>query len=619
MEPGRSYNPREEDHKASPSLDRDSSKQAQRENRGGASLAAGAAKGAAMLAGAALLSKLIGVLQKIPLQNIAGDRVFGIYNAVYPFYQLVAVLATAGLPTAVSLLIAERLKDGIHPQHTRHTLNAALLLLGATGAAGFVLMWLLAGQASEWIGDAHTFYAIRAASAALLFAPIAAALRGYMQGIGRMSVSAGSQVAEQTVRVAVMIIALVIGIKANWGDAEIAAAVMGGSAAGALAGAVLLGGYTRASRKRRMPARAQEASAGTEEEEGRKAAAEQAGKMSESGQQNRAALRGGRAEGQRGFAALRAEMKRLAVIAVPVALGAIVVPMLGVVDAFTIPRLLQAGGAAEADAMAMFGVYSRAQPLVQLVVMVAGAGAAALVPGLVQARLNGNRELLRQQLSLTQRVAWGIGLASAAGLALLAQPLNVMLYADDKGTAAFALIGCTALAGSLNAVTAPLLQSLGRVRAPAMLLLIAALLKGALNAALVPSYGIEGAAVAGVAALSAAALLGAAALRRAAAAAGAPPMAPAAALRLAAAYGIALAVMTAALLLSERALTAALAGLPPRAAATALALTCVAVGACAYGAAALRGGAVSARELRALPGGGRLAARLMRWRILPPR
>lgn len=43
-------------------------------------------KGAAALSLAVIVSKLIGTLQKIPLQNIGGDGVFGIYNTVYPFY-----------------------------------------------------------------------------------------------------------------------------------------------------------------------------------------------------------------------------------------------------------------------------------------------------------------------------------------------------------------------------------------------------------------------------------------------------------------------------------------------------------------------------------------------------
>ncbi|MBD2872835.1 oligosaccharide flippase family protein, partial [Paenibacillus arenilitoris] len=474
--------------------------------------------GVAVMAGAALLSKFIGVFQKIPLQNLAGDRVFGIYNAVYPFYQLAAVLATAGLPTAVSLLIAERLRNGNDPEAVRRTLYAAMLLLGLTGITAFGLMWAGAGHVARWIGDAETARAVRAVSVALLLAPLVAALRGYAQGLGRMPLSAGSQVAEQTIRVAVMLLALAAGWSAGWSDAEIAAGVMSGSAAGACASLLVLAGYSWCGRSRKRLAR-------------------------EPG-------------------AIRAEMKRLAAIALPVALGAVVVPALGVVDAFTVPRLLKSGGLAEAEAMAMFGIYSRAQPLVQLVVMVAGAAAAALVPGLALARLRGAYGQLRLQLSISERAAWGIGAAAAVGLALLAEPLNVMLYADAAGTAAFALVGCTALAGSVNAVTAPALQAMGAVRAPAVLLLVAALLKGALNVALVPSYGVDGAALAGVAALSAVALFGAGMLRRAvrkaSGGAGSERAVRPRPVRAAAGIVFALAVMAAALLVAERALDAAL-------------------------------------------------------------
>ncbi|NIK80088.1 O-antigen/teichoic acid export membrane protein [Paenibacillus castaneae] len=551
--------------------------------------------GVVIMAGAALLSKLIGVFQKIPLQNLAGDRVFGIYNAVYPLYQMVAVLATAGLPTAVSLLIAERLRKGEDPAGVRRTLYAALLLLGMTGIFAFGWMWAGASEVSRWIGDTETMNAIRAVSAALLLSPFVAALRGYMQGLGRMDLSGASQVVEQMVRVAVMLIVLAMSWSAGWADASVAAGVMSGSAAGAAASLLVLAVYAWRKRRRErlihMPGM------------------------------------------------IRAEMKKLAAIALPVALGAIVVPALGVVDSFTVPRLLQVGGLSEANAMTMFGIYSRAQPLVQLVVLVAGAAAAALVPGIALARMRGAYGQLRIHLTITERAAWAIGAAASIGLVLLAKPLNVMLYADAKGTVAFALIGCTALAGSVNAVTAPVLQGLGAVRIPAVLLLIAALLKAALNALLVPAYGVEGAAVAGIIALSTAALLGTLAVHYTASAMGAgfggwdmvrKRMSGSAGVdaekngrgpalgRAAAGTCFALAVMAAAIVAAERALSAALGGLPPRAAAAALALTCVAVGACAFGAAALRGGAISAREWRALPGGGLLAARLRRWRLIPP-
>ena len=71
-------------------------------------------RGAALLGAAAVLSKLLGTLQKIPLQNVAGDTAFGIYNAVYPLYILILFAATAGFPVAVSKFVAERAIDGDH-------------------------------------------------------------------------------------------------------------------------------------------------------------------------------------------------------------------------------------------------------------------------------------------------------------------------------------------------------------------------------------------------------------------------------------------------------------------------------------------------------------------------
>lgn len=530
--------------------------------------------GVILMAGAALLTKLIGALQKIPLQNLAGDRVFGIYNAVYPFYQLIAVLATAGIPTAVSILIAHRLRDEHAAEGTRATVAAALLLLGVSGITTFIFMWMTADLTAAWIGDESAALAIRVLSAALLFAPIVAVLRGYEQGKSRMGLSAASQVAEQLVRVAIMLLVLEVGLLASWSDAELAAGVMSGAAAGAAVAMLLL------------------------------------------------VLRGRSAIKSVGIGRRRllAEMKTLVTFAGPAALASIVVPVIGVVDSFMVPRLLRDSGMAEATAMSLFGVYSRGGPLVQLVTMVAGAAAAAMVPGLAAAKANGEAQTLELRLNMQLRAAWLTGGAAAIGLVLLAEPLNVMFYKDAKGTLAFAFIGCTALAGCVSAVVAPALQALGSARAPIALLVLAALLKGALNAALVPSLGIEGAALSGVVALSAAALLGAAALRHAAKGLRPPPghrhrrgLGPAAA------GATALAIMAASVIVAERVLSAApLYGLPPRAEAAALSLTGAAVGAAVFALAALRAGAIDAREWRAMPGGEAWAARLRRWRLIPP-
>ncbi|WP_256217791.1 polysaccharide biosynthesis protein [Paenibacillus sp. OV219] len=537
-------------------------------------------RGAALMGAAMLISKALGTLQKIPLQNIAGDRVFGIYNAVYPLYQLLLALVTAGFPVAISILVAEQEVHGARGGSNR-ILRASALLLFGYGVVCFVLMWSGADVIASWIGDTEAAQAVRMSALALWVVPVMAALRGYYQGRGEMLPSAVSQLSEQTVRVAGMLALLALGWHYGWADAELAAGANAGSAIGGAAGLAVIVGIWARERAR----------------DGREAFNGYEWKAVDVDKEKREAQ------------SLGALMRRLALLAVPVTLGALAVPVLGAVDAFTVPRLLRAAGDGQAEAMALFGLYSRGQPLVQLVVMVAGAMGSALIPALAAARLRGDEAAVRQQAAIVMRAAWMIGAAAALGLAVLAEPINVMLYADDAGTRTFALVGCTALAGTVSALTAAVLQGLGAVRGPALFMLAAAALKAALNAALVPALGIAGSACAGIAALTAAALLGAGAVRRAAGAA-----MPA---RRAAGIVLALAVMAAVLVPAERGAASLLGSLPPRAAAAALALGGVALGGALFLAAVLRFGGITARELRALPGGGALAAKLQSLRLLP--
>lgn len=64
-------------------------------------------KGTFILTIAGLLSKIIGSVFRIPLQNIAGDEVLGIFSLVYPVYMVALTLSVAGIPLAISKLIAE--------------------------------------------------------------------------------------------------------------------------------------------------------------------------------------------------------------------------------------------------------------------------------------------------------------------------------------------------------------------------------------------------------------------------------------------------------------------------------------------------------------------------------
>src|SRR5690606_7483508 len=149
--------------------------------------------------------------------NIAGDRAYGIFSAVYPFYTLILFLAMAGFPVAVSAFVAERVSRG-DAVNARRVLRTASVLLAAGGAAGFALLYFGADTLAAWRGDAYTAPAIRSISFALLFVPLMSALRGYFQGYHDMMPTAVSQVAEQFVRVGTLVAILLMLPRLGWPD-----------------------------------------------------------------------------------------------------------------------------------------------------------------------------------------------------------------------------------------------------------------------------------------------------------------------------------------------------------------------------------------------------------------
>lgn len=541
-------------------------------------------RGAALLGGAALLTKLIGTLQKIPLQNVAGDETFGLYSAVYALAVMWMTLAAAGVPIAVSVLVAERVAVGDEHGASR-VMRWSLALLGTSGLVMFALLCLGAERFADWMGVEEAASAIRMSSVALLFAPATAVLRGYRQGRMEMLQPAVSQIAEQVARVACMLIMLFYAVHAAWSPSATAAAVHGGLGAGAAAGLIAMLWQSEWRKLRPFVIRRKSAAVVSGETD---SAADGAGARKIHYPESRKQL-----------------LKRIALVAIPVALASVVAPLFGLIDAFSIPRLLDKhGGEASAFSLSAFGVYNRGIALNQLVIMAAAGAAAALVPALTAARARGDDAELAGRATFAMRIAWWFGSAAAVGLAILAGPINVSLFSDDSGTAAMAIIAIAAAGGTLQAVSSALLQGLGDLRSPAVNLAAAAVLKLALNAALVPAHGIRGAAAAMAAAYAAAALLNALSLRQ-------RVRLPAPRLGVAWRSAASLAAMAAAVAVFALALGALTGALPARAAALLAALPGIALGAAVFAAALVAFGALAPGEWRALPG--LSGTRLDRW------
>ncbi|MET3211006.1 UNVERIFIED_CONTAM: O-antigen/teichoic acid export membrane protein [Paenibacillus sp. PvR008] len=464
-----------------------SEEQTMQENRAASRLL----RGAVILTLAAVASKLIGTLQKIPLQNIGGDGVFGIYNTVYPFYTLLITIAAAGFPAAISKFVAEYEAVGKRAAGQR-VARLSSLVLGMFGVILGVLMYTCAPLIGQWIDNAHVIPSVRAAAFAFLFVPVMAGLRGYFQGLQNMIPTAVSQVTEQTVRVGVMIMLLLLMLSQGAGPDMIAAGAVFGSATGGAAGLVVMLLFWRNHRKKlrreKRPSEQASLPVGKTEQEW-----------------------AGEVHRTESYGAL---LKALLRYALPVCLGALAVPLISLVDTFTVPRLLKQEGLDDTGVMVAFGVYNRGLPLVQLVMMLATTLSALFIPSLAEARVTGGTELARRQCEQSLRWFWLLGLAAATGLIVLAVPVNVMLYADDTGSGVMRWMALTAVGGTLSIISAALLQGLGAVRAPALAMLAAAAAKALLNWLLVPQLGTAGAAIAGAAAYLLAAAINIALLAR---------------------------------------------------------------------------------------------------------
>ena len=152
--------------------------------------------GAIILIVATALVKIIGAIFKIPLSNLIGDLGFGYFSSAYDLFLPIYSLAMAGLPIAVSRIVAEniavnRFKD------VRQTLKIARKAFLVSGIVGFTMMLLLIYPFVK-ITDptGKTIYSIFAIAPNLIFCCIMSTYRGYYEGLRNMYPTAFSNVIE---------------------------------------------------------------------------------------------------------------------------------------------------------------------------------------------------------------------------------------------------------------------------------------------------------------------------------------------------------------------------------------------------------------------------------------
>ena len=158
--------------------------------------------GAAVLASAVVIVKLIGAVYKIPLNNILGSVGKTYFETAYLIYNFLNIFATAGLPLAISKLTSQAHAQGLENQK-RKIFRTAIWLFFALGLAGSTLMFFGADQLAAFEENPMAAQAIRALAPAVFCVCLLACMRGYTQGQGNMTPTAVSQVLEALCKVGI--------------------------------------------------------------------------------------------------------------------------------------------------------------------------------------------------------------------------------------------------------------------------------------------------------------------------------------------------------------------------------------------------------------------------------
>ncbi len=430
-------------------------------------------KGAFILGMAGILIKVMGAFFRIPLGNFIGAEGMAYYQAAYPVYTLFLTLATAGFPTALAKLVSE--KNAIGDYKGAHKIfKVSYTTLFITGIIAFSIFFFGADYiVNNIMKNQGAYYAMLAIAPSLLFVPVMSAYRGYFQGRQEMSKIALSQIGEQLFRV-ILGIALAYVLMQNAGPQWGAAGAITGATIGAIASIIyLIIAYLRESKIRKA-----------EIKKSKHFKDESVSRI----------------------------LKKLLVVAIPITIGAAVMPLVNMIDSVIVVRRLTDGGFTPEQAKIMFGqLTGMAMAIVNLPSVLTVAMSMSLVPAISESYGLGNIPKARKDTKSAIKVTLLMVLPAAFGIAALATPIMQLLYPKEPasiGTILLFLTPCVVFLGLIQ-VMSGILQGMGKPMIPVIALLVGMVFKVVLTYTLtaIPSIGVLGSAMGTVSAYLVAAII----------------------------------------------------------------------------------------------------------------
>ncbi len=414
--------------------------------------------GAATLAAAVAIVKIIGALYKIPLGNMLSGTGMGYFGTAYNIYSVLLTISTAGLPLALSKLVSEANTLGRHNQK-RRTFRVALTTFFVIGGVGTLLMFFFPQQLAGLMDNSQAWYAIKALSPAVVCVCCMSAFRGYTQGQTQMMPTAISQVIEALCKLCIGLILVMIMINAGYDEAHSAGgAILGVTVGTALALFYLVCNYAKTYREQ-LPA-AQDLPDSRE-----------------------------------------SILKSILRLGIPITLGSSVMSIITLVDnKLILMRLQDAVGFTEEVASWHYGAYFNTMNLYNLPSSFIVPITVSVIPAVAACLAKQDGKGVNQIVSSSMRITALLAFPAGIGLSVLSGPIMNLVYPMKQEEAAvggplLAILGIASIFVCLMLLANSILQAHGLVNIPIITMLIGGVVKIVTNWILVgnPNINIKGA------------------------------------------------------------------------------------------------------------------------------
>lgn len=388
---------------------------------------------AAVLAGAGILSRVIGLLYRSPLFQIIGDEGNGYYGTAYAIYSMILMIATYSIPTAVSKIISGKLALGEY-RNARRVFKCAFIYVVSAGLVAGILTFAFAPVLVK--EQPNAILSLQILAPTIFLSGFLAIYRGYLQAYKTMIPTSISQIIEQIANAVVSVLAAHLMSRpfapgtsehAKYGAAGSAM----GTGAGVLCGIIYILIAYAGRRKEIMETVETDVSSNVESY----------GKL----------------------------FRQIVMIVTPIIIAAFVYNITTTVDMKIFYNVLNSKNVDRVESANLYGIFSgQYMVLINLPVSIASAVGTTLIPNISGAFTKGDKEETNHVYNQSMSITMMVTIPCAVGIGVLSEPIITLLFRGADPLVFKALTaGCISVVFySLSTLTNSILQGIGKVMEP---------------------------------------------------------------------------------------------------------------------------------------------------------